>query len=72
MQVTNTVWLDPKEVTEMVVDQGSDNMTRGMTIYMRNGNKHYISHSYQQSVYDVQRRIVDYMSFPPDEKSKAD
>lgn len=66
MQITNDIWLDPNEVSAMVMEKGADNFTLGMNIYLKTGEKFYIRHqSPWVSVFDIQQKIVSYRSNLP-------
>lgn len=57
MHITDNIWIDPKQVTAMIIESGSDNYTLGITIKVGE-DKYYISHNSHQSVFDIQRKII--------------
>lgn len=59
VRITNDISIDADDVSSLVFDRGSDNFTLGLTITMKNGDKHYVRHNAYSSVYDVERKIVD-------------
>lgn len=58
MQITNNIWIDPKQITSMIIESGADNYTLGMTI-MVGSQKYYIRHSPYESVYDIKQKLIE-------------